>query len=305
MLDLLYRNPSICNVVYLPGSARHPDGDLVLADVAREDTSVILADLRDLRIYEDGSIALETIESSISRAADEAEEAAGGGSSDAVVWEEVESSTSESAVLSGSFLAFITLATLISVMGLFLDSVILLVGGMVVGPEFGPIAGFCVAVVQRRRVLALRSIWALAIGFPIAMVITFIASVILKAADEIPAEFSFNSTTLAGAIASPDIFSVLVAMFAGIAGILSLTTSKSGPLIGVVISVATIPAAAAASAAAAFGDWDKVVGSLEQLGINLVVMLIMGTLTLLLQRLLFRRRRFRYVVERMRRKRLE
>ena len=303
VVDLLSKTPSVCNIVHLPGTARNPEGDLILADVAREDTSVILADLRDLQIDEIGSIALETIESSISRVAEEAEQAAGGAPADAVVWEEVESSTSESSVLSASFLAFIFLATAISAMGLFLDEVILLMGGMVVGPEFGPIAGFCVAAVQRRRELALRSLLALTVGFPVGMTMTFLFALLMKQTGLIPSDFSFDSSTLAGQIARPDIFSVLVAVFAGVAGILSLTTAKSGPLIGVLISVATIPAAAAASVAAATGEWARFGGSLTQLGLNLVLLLLMGTLTLFTQRMLFQRRRVRHLVNRMRSKR--
>ena len=53
------------------------------------------------------------------------------------------------------------LAALIAAVGIYQDSPILIVGAMVVGPEFGPIAGFCVALVQRRRQLARRSAVAL------------------------------------------------------------------------------------------------------------------------------------------------
>ncbi len=86
----------------------------------------------------------------------------------------------------------------------------------------------------------------------------------MKQTGLIPSDFSFDSSTLAGQIARPDIFSVLVAVFAGVAGILSLTPAKSGPLIGVLISVATIPAAAAASVAAATGEWARFGGSLTR-----------------------------------------
>ena len=66
--------------------------------------------------------------------------------SDAVVWEEVEARTSENIELTGNFLAFMVLACLIASVGIFLDSPILIVGAMIVGPEFGPLAGLCVAV---------------------------------------------------------------------------------------------------------------------------------------------------------------
>ncbi len=64
---------------------------------------------------------------------------------DAVVWEEVEARTSESTELNANYLAFIVLACLIASVGIFLGSPILIVGAMVVGPEFGPLAGLCVA----------------------------------------------------------------------------------------------------------------------------------------------------------------
>ena len=62
--------------------------------------------------------------------------------------------TSESAELSLSFLAFMLLATMIAALGIIHDSVILIIGAMVVGPEFGPLAGLCVALVQRQLTLA-------------------------------------------------------------------------------------------------------------------------------------------------------
>ena len=50
---------------------------------------------------------------------------------------------------------------------------------------------------------------------------------------------------------------------------LSLSTAKSGALIGVLISVTTIPAAANIGIAAALGDWDTAAGSAGQLVVNL------------------------------------
>jgi hypothetical protein len=70
--------PSVFNIIRLPGAAERPDGDVVLADVAREDASVILSDLRALNIHEDGSIALEQIDTALSRYAEAAERHAPG-----------------------------------------------------------------------------------------------------------------------------------------------------------------------------------------------------------------------------------
>jgi uncharacterized membrane protein len=68
--------------------------------------------------------------------------------------------------LAAAFLVFLQITTLIAGIGVLLDQPILIVGAMVVGPEFGPIAGLCVALVLRERTLAMRSPRALVIGLP-------------------------------------------------------------------------------------------------------------------------------------------
>ena len=73
-------------------------------------------------------------------------------------------------------------------------------------------------------------------------------------------------------------------MLAGIAGVLSLSTAKSGALIGVLISVTTIPAAANVGVAAAYRDWDEFRGATAQLGINLTAIVLAGVTTLAIQR---------------------
>ena len=294
-LELLTASRSACNVIHLPGAAKRPDGDVILVDVAREDGSVLLSDLKELGIGEKGSIAIEDVDSHISKYADRAVEAARGAPADAVVWEEVSERTSEDAELSLSFVAFMVLATLIASVGIFLDTPILIIGAMVVGPEFGPIAGFCVAVIQRQRGLAGRSLLALAVGFPVGIGATLAASLLFKWTGIGPATFDQSDHQLAKVIASPDFYALFVALCAGTAGILSLSTAKSGALIGVLISVTTIPAAANIGVAAAYADWDSFRGSLAQLGINLGAILVAGLTTLAIQRLIYRRRRAKHM----------
>ena len=291
VMEVLTGADSVINVIRLDGAAQKPDGDVIMCDVAREDASVVVGDLKTLHLHERGSITLEPIDTVISKAADEAERRTPGAPSDAVVWEEVEQHTSENVELSGVFLLFMVLAAVIAAVGIYLDSEILIVGAMVVGPEFGPIAGFCVALISRRRDLATRSGVALAVGFPLAIAASFVASLIFKATELTPKEFTAESHGVANLISSPDAFTVIVAFCAGAAGMLSLSTAKSGALIGVLISVTTIPAAANIGVAAAYGDRDGWTGSLAQLALNLVSIVVAGTLVLTVQRLLYARRR--------------
>ena len=289
-LDALERNPSVLNVVHLPGAARKPPGDVILCDVVSEDTSIVLAELRRLGLERDGSIALEAIDLELAVSAQHAEQVARGAPADAVVWEQVEQRTSESAELSMSFVVLMVVATLIAAMGILTDSQVLIIGAMVVGPEFGPLAGLCVALVQHRLELARRSLLALAVGFAVAIAATAAVTGLLHWADQAPETVEATGRPATYFISHPSTFSVIVALLAGVAGTLSLTTAKSGALVGVLISVTTIPAAANVGVAIAYGDWAEARGALAQLVINLVSIVVACTGTLLLQRAGFARR---------------
>ena len=288
VLALLESLSSALNLIHLPGAVRAPEGDLVLVDIAREDVSTVIRRLQQLGLGERGTIATIEIDAAVSQRAEAAERAAAGSPADAVVWEQVEARTSETAVLSGSFLAFMILATLIAAVGIVTDSIILIIGAMIVGPEFGPLAGLCVALVQRRRALARRSLVALLVGFPVAIVVTYAATVILRALGLFPDSIGRHTETLF--IAEPNRYSVIVAVLAGVAGMVSLTTAKAGALIGVLVSVTTIPAAANVAVAAAYGDWSECAGALGQLVINLVAIVVAALATLSVQRALASRR---------------
>jgi uncharacterized hydrophobic protein (TIGR00271 family) len=292
-LDALLAAPGACNVARLAGAALEPRGDVLLADVAREGASDLVEDLRALGVVERGAISLDHVDGHLSAASARAAEHVAGSPGDAVVWEEVEAATSEAVALNWSFGLFMVMATLIAGAGILLDSPVLIVGAMVVGPEFGPLAGVCVALVEGRPRLAARSLLALAVGFPVAMLAAWLSTEAYRATGIAPDGFSTAGHAFADVISSPDAFSAIVAFCAGVAGVLSLTTAKSSVLIGVLISVTTIPAAANVGVSAAYDDWGALRGSLGQLGLNLAVIVVAGTLTLGVQRLVWLRRRRR------------
>ncbi len=295
-LMLLGESPYVCNVIHLPGAAHKPDGDVILCDVARHEVSVIIDDLRELHVPEEGSIAMEMIDTDISAAAASAEEAADKlPFGDAVVWEDVEARTSEETQLSINFVEFMMIATLIGAVGILLDSPILIVGAMVVGPEFGPIAALCVAIVQRRPALARRSAVALLVGFPIAIAAAFVWSLVFRYTNL--AEGPGEVHPFTQFISAPDFFSFFIAYLAGTAGVLSLTSAKSGALIGVLISVTTIPAASNIGVAAAYGDWSEVGGAATQLGVNLIALVLGGVARLWVQHRVWEKRRKRHLTQ--------
>ncbi|MFF5482547.1 DUF389 domain-containing protein [Streptomyces sp. NPDC012935] len=293
VVRLIERTVGTAHLAVLPGAARNPTGDLVMCDVAREAGDELLTELQQLGIEESGSIAVENIDLSLSKRADKAEKEAPGEGADAVLWEHLTEATHEESTLSITYLAFITLATMIAACGVVLDNAILIVGAMAVGPEFGPLAGVCTAVVQRAPRLALRSLIALLVGFAVAMVLTVGFSYFMDAVGlftEAKLEADRPNT---GFIYAPDWFSFVVAVLAGAAGTLSLTSAKSGALVGVAISVTTVPAAANAAVALIYGDANQTWLSTGQLLLNLLGIMLAGTLTLLAQKWFWAKQRQR------------
>jgi uncharacterized hydrophobic protein (TIGR00271 family) len=296
-LALLEASPAVANLVFLPGSARKPTGDVILCDIAREEASVLIHDLKELGIPRHGSIALEQIDSQISDAAKAAERAAAGLPSDAVVWEEVEARTHESIELGANFLAFMVLACLLACVGIYLGSAILIIGAMVVGPEFGPLAGLCVAAVERRLGVARRSLAALAIGFPVGITAAFLFTLLCEATGLISSDFRSIDDPITQFITKPEEFPFIIAGLAGAAGLLSLTSTQSSAVLGVLISVTTIPAAANVGIAAALGNWSDWRGAMAQLAVNLTMIVLAGVSTLYIQRVLYERRRRQHAQE--------
>jgi len=282
--ELLEHDTGTAHLSVLPGASVSPPGDLVLADVARESADGLVASLRELRVHEDGGIALTSIDTAVSRAARRAEERAPGDASDAVIWEQVVRGTDADSALSVSYLAFMTVAVLLAAIAIINDSAILTIGAMVLGPEFAPLAALAVAVVRGRPRGARRAATTLVLGFVVAIAVTAVATTIGRLLGWFGPELLGADRPQTGFITAPDRWSVVVAVLAGIAGMLSLTSSKSGALVGVFISVTTVPAAADMAVSLALGGSDEFTRAATQLGINLAGILVAATATLAVQR---------------------
>ncbi|MCZ2523898.1 DUF389 domain-containing protein [Streptomyces sp. HB2AG] len=288
---LLEGRPGTAHLVVLPGAARTPPGDVVMCDVARSVADGLLEGLRGLGVDERGAVTGDTLELVLSRSAREAEREAPGENADTVVWEAVVEGVRDKAALTPVFLVFMAVAVMLGACGVVLQSDTLIVGAMVVGPDFGPLAGLCVGLTGRDRRLARQSLATLAVGFPAAMLLTTLFSLLMRATGQFTAAESTAERTSTAFIWEPGHLALTVALLAGVAGMLSLTSSKSEALTGVAISVTTVPAAANTAVALAFGNLQQVGGSLLQLFVNVAGIVAAGTLTLGVGRRLLTRRR--------------
>ena len=282
VVTVLRDDPGATHVVVLPGSAVEPAGDVVEADLAREAVEGVMEQLRHLGVDRDGGIDLLALDTVVSTFADRAEEAAPGEGADAIVWDELLARTGQDARLTVTFTVMLTIACLLGAVGVVTDSPVTVVGAMVLGPEFGPLAALAAAIVRRRPRLAREAATALVVGFGVALAVTTAGAAVGRATGAVT-DSALRDLSQTAFVYQVGPVNVLVALLAGVAGMVALMAGEgSGVLVGVFISVTTVPAAGFAAVAAVLGAWPQALGSLAQLGINLVGIVVAALVVLLI-----------------------
>lgn len=287
--DVLAGSDTVSVLSVARGVALKPEGDLVRANVAREGADHIIDQLRRLGVHEQGCIEIEAVTTWVSWPGYQVDERTPGSSADAMVWPQVAQSSYDDTELNWTFLSFMILATLIAAIAIVVDSQILVIGAMVLGPEFGAVAALGLGLVRRRALLFFAAVRALVVGFAVAICLTTVFGLASRALGWVPAQALLGKDPSTAFIYSPTKWSVIVAVLAGAAGVLSLTSERVGGLSGVFISVTTIPAAGNIALGLAFGQWAEVRGSGLQLLVNLSGMALAGWLTLALKQALWSR----------------
>jgi uncharacterized hydrophobic protein (TIGR00271 family) len=188
-----------------------------------------------------------------------------------------------------SFYLLLIIAALIGAVGILTNSQILIVAAMVVGPEYNAIIAVALGISQRHRRSVRDGMLALINGFAAAIVAAILFGLAVRFAGLTPDRFLDGQRPVADLINSPDVFSVIVAVLAGLVGVVSLTESRVNALIGVFISVTTIPAAASVGLSIAYSDWKEAGGSALQLLLNVVLLIAVGAVGLSAQRRIWRR----------------
>lgn len=295
LVAALAADPGVQNLVVLKGAARRPDGDAVQFDVLNRSANPVLRELRALDLDGAGSITVAEVDVALSGPPSPAAERRYARRERVPVWEMVEAAIRAKASYPPSFYGLLVIAGLIGAVGILTNSQILVVGAMVVGPEYAAIIAAALGLsklggTSPRDWAAVReSFRALAYGFLAAVVATFLFALGVRGAGQVPAAFVHGVRPVADLINSPNAFSVIVAILAGLVGVVSLTEARANALIGVFISVTTIPAAASLGLSLAFAYWHDAWGSLLQLLLNVVLLVVVGAAGLSGQRVIWRR----------------
>jgi uncharacterized hydrophobic protein (TIGR00271 family) len=298
LVERLAAGPGVRNLVVLRGAARRPDGDAVQFDLATRFANPVLKELR-ARLGDHGSVVIENVNGAASGPEDPdvggepGDLQAGGRPRDdevPPVWEMVESTIRAGGVYPPSFFTLLVIAGLIGAVGILTNSQILVVAAMVVGPEYGAIMATALGIDTKDRGAVRHSLAALVVGFGLAVIATLAFGLLIRWSGHTPHLYEAGVRPVSDLINTPNVFSVVVAVLAGIVGVVSLTESRANALIGVFISVTTIPAAADMGLSAAYGSWTEARGSTFQLLLNVVLLIVVGALGLRLLRAIWRRR---------------
>jgi uncharacterized hydrophobic protein (TIGR00271 family) len=203
-------------------------------------------------------------------------------------WIEVMGEARANARPLGRYLALMAVAAVLGAIGVITDNPILVVGAMAVSPDLLPICAACVGLVAGRIVLVRRATITLLLGILLTWAVAAAVAWSLQRAGILTSEFQVHDSSLKG-LASIDYATVLVALAAGVAAMLSFET-RAASAVGVAISVTTIPASALFGVSLGLGEVSVSWGAAGVLGVNVALLLISGTLTLAFQNFLGKRR---------------
>ncbi len=204
-----------------------------------------------------------------------------------VVWADLVSQAGLNARPFPRYLVFMACAGVIAAFGVIYANVILIVGAMAISPDTLPITALATAVVLGRWRLAARAFLALVSGLGLACLIGGLLTFALHHLGLLPTTLAIGQQQFLAGLVTVNISTPLVAFAAGVAAILALETRASSA-VGVAISVTTIPASAFLGVTAGLGRISDAGSAILVLGVNVTMLLVGGSLTLIAQRYLGR-----------------
>lgn len=168
------------------------------------------------------------------------------------------------------FFFFVAISTLIAGLGLVMDSTAVVIGAMLVAPLMTPILGLGLALVNGDAPLLGKALRAESIGVFVAVFVSFMLGMAIPYFQPTPEMLSRTE---------PNLFDLLVAVFAGLAGAYALVDEKVSPALpGVAISTAIVPPLANTGLCIALGAYAGAIGSFLLFFTNFLSILLVSSL---------------------------
>jgi uncharacterized hydrophobic protein (TIGR00271 family) len=208
--------------------------------------------------------------------------------SEALVWSAIVNQARANARFSAKYAAFMAIAGLIAAFGVMTQNAVLIVGAMALAPDLTPVTATSVGLVGRRFRLLGRGLLTLGLGYAFTTFAALLTSAFMRLTGQLPDGYLLPIASVQS-IATYNLMIVMIAFFAGVAGMLAFET-KAGAAVGVAISVTTVPAAAYAGTSIGLGQTTSTTAALVMLTVNVLMLLLGASAGLVVQLAVAKRR---------------
>ena len=241
----------------------------------------VLERLREVGVDESGYTVIVEANTVISRRFEELQERyAEEEDEDRIAREELTARASDLAPALSTYVIMTVVSALIATAGLLLDSPAVVVGSMVIAPLIGPAMATSVGTVVDDSEMFRRGVKLQVLGLVLAVVSAGLFAYLVRSVHLIPPLADVTSVPEIRERIAPDFLSLVVALGAGVAGVVSLSSGVSTALVGVMIAVALMPPAATVGIGLAWGQPLVSLGStilllVNVLSINLAALVVL------------------------------
>ena len=270
-------------------TSRSDYSDIVYIPTDVDSVEGILDELRDVGVERDGYMIVSDVETIVSdrfeqqQADDEEDEEPNGVAEDErISREELQTKARNLSRSTTNYIALTLISAIVATAGLLQDSAAVVVGSMVIAPLIGPAMASCVGTVISDDALFWEGMRSQAIGLAVAVVSATLFAAGYRAV--LAPELELLLIQQVAERAHPGLLSLAIALGAGIAGALSLTSGADEALVGVMIAVALMPPAAAVGLGIAYVDPTLAVGAGVLVSVNLLSINVAGVATVWVRR---------------------
>ncbi|WP_049895495.1 DUF389 domain-containing protein [Halopiger xanaduensis] len=245
------------------------DGELVSFPVPPQAVEHVLSSLRDVGI-DDDFVVVSSIETARTPRIDDLEDRYVNGQEedDSIAREEIRSRALNMTPGRLTYYAMTVLSALVATAGLLLDSPAIVVGSMVIAPQVSAALTGTVGLVLDDRKMVVDGLFALVSGLVVAIAGAFAFAWLIRSGGFVPSTIDITAIVQVQNRISPGPLAIVVGICAGAAGAFGLATAIPVSLVGVMIAVALMPAAAAVGIGLAWGNASVALGAATLVAVN-------------------------------------
>ena len=175
--------------------------------------------------------------------------------------EEILAQVEKDAQLDNNFILLIILSAIVAAIGLLENNLAVIVGAMVIAPLLGPNIAFSLGASLGEKKLVVESLKVIFTGISLAIIISIGIGFLW------PGDFDSMELMLRTDVTYSG---TAIALASGAAASLSLVTSASSVLVGVMVAVALMPPAVTIGLMLSIGQYDHAIGAALLLTVNIV-----------------------------------